>query len=61
MRIKSGYLIHKFENGKFAVCKILSEFSSEDEALNHIISLTSGKVLEETLLNEYLKKETTSL
>lgn len=61
MRIEGGYIIHKFSTGKYAVCKILDEFNSEDKALELVINLTSGAISEKDLLKNIVKKETTDL
>ena len=54
---KKGYLLHTFSNSKIALCKILNEYNSEQEAEQDLFKLLSGKQQEEDVLLKYSKKD----
>lgn len=61
MRVKSGYLIHEFENGKYAICKIINEVDNKDAALEVLLNLLNGSMTEQEIQSKYLKKIGTTL
>jgi hypothetical protein len=55
---KNGYVLHKFSNGKIAVCKILNEYNDDEQAQDIIIKLATNNIKESELLKEYAKDKT---
>lgn len=56
LQTKNAYLLHKMDNGKVCLCKVLNEFQSEDEAQKVLIELLTHKTTEKQVLKEYAKK-----
>ena len=54
---KKGYILHTFSNGKIALCKVLNEYNSQEEANDNLLDLLSGDKQEEEILQEYFKKD----
>lgn len=56
IQTKKAYLLHKMDNGKVCLCKVLDEFWDEDEAAEVLIKLLTHKISEKQVLKEYAKK-----
>ncbi|NLM34695.1 MAG: hypothetical protein GX206_04575 [Clostridiales bacterium] len=53
---KRGYLIHKFDNGQVALCRVLNEYSSEKEAKKDLFKLLADELEDKDILNKYAEK-----
>jgi len=52
---KKGYIIHKTCN-RVLLCKVLNEYSSDEEATKALTELLSNKTTEKKLLKDYVNK-----
>lgn len=55
-KTKKAYLLHKMDNGKVCLCKVLDEFWDEDEAGKVLIKLLTHETTEKQVLKWYVKK-----
>lgn len=54
---KTGYILHTFETGKTALCRILNEYGNSEEAQKDLVELLGNNVSEEDILDKYSKKD----
>lgn len=52
---KKGYIIHKTCN-RVLLCKVLNEYSSDEEATKALTELLVNKTTEKKLLKDYVNK-----
>lgn len=54
-----GYLIHEYDNGRVALCRILNEYDSKDkeDANYDFAALITNNVTDEKILEKYSKKD----
>lgn len=55
-KTKKAYLLHKMDNGKVCLCKVLDEFWDKDEAGKVLIRLLTHETTEKQVLKRYVKK-----
>ena len=53
---KKGYVIHKMTT-EYLICKILNEYSNEEEAEEDLLRLLAHEITEDDLLSEFDKKQ----
>jgi len=53
---KTGYLVHQSAT-KYALCKILNEYTDKDQAKEDLIKLLTKKITEEDLLDRFDTKK----
>ncbi|HLR21765.1 MAG TPA: hypothetical protein VK087_07150 [Tissierellaceae bacterium] len=52
MLSKKGYVVHSYDNGRYALCRILKEYDNLEETKKDLVSVLVGNKTEEEIMED---------